>query len=682
MALRDLFDTDKRSKLELRSEIERRDEHIEKLLGAVSELRAQNLQAPTQVTKIELGGSELKDKTQPVITSSFDQQKLIEKFEDRAEDLEVLIDKLGKINKNIKVELENERQLRKNEGEKNRTEYQKLLLAVNALKNKSTLSYREYSNVQQPQTATITTPSRVTPPIAETPKRDSTNYTEAHRVMMQRENRIKEMENQLNALLSRLGVSDITQIISIPKRLVEIEQELTDLRHGSGAQELLSLREQVLSLKALANKRRAERDEKAQLLSNERMRSSSSEAERLRQLFDEAQIEIKRLNNGTSDQVWTLKRRVESAEKEVDDKDFLIRNFNLRVENLQRSNKTLQAENFKLKYETISIEAHRKRCGELEDTAAFEKNQAEHFQLQNEIVSRELQSSTNKISRLQIQIQDLKLKPQQFVTQSISIFTNPIVLRWLVEEGDPDSVEVPNGWLGRTGDGPCTDAIFASTLEELGYKFWRLPDSELRHLVIGRKDWSKDQLLAQIDSVDGEPLRIYSQEMFLAKLMTGRDPFDSNEEELLLAFAKGHPALEFLLTLPNPWPTVCERDNRPINLVNYDDYGVTETPLHLLGYHVGATSHLTEMQRWALLTECFKTHNLEFTIESTGDYRLKWGRSSSAQRLYRMAVHIKWLAEGQGKDPRKPQARLDWVDDLEWLRKTFHGPIRSRFKWP
>ena len=115
MAFRDLFDTDKRAKLELRSEIERRDEHIEKLLRAVSELRAQNLQAPTQVTKIELNGSELKDKTQPVITSTFDQQKLIEKFEDRTEDLEVLIDKLGKINKNIKVELENERQLRKNE---------------------------------------------------------------------------------------------------------------------------------------------------------------------------------------------------------------------------------------------------------------------------------------------------------------------------------------------------------------------------------------------------------------------------------------------------------------------------------------------------------------------------------------------------------------------------------------
>ena len=255
-------------------------------------------------------------------------------------------------------------------------------------------------------------------------------------------------------------------------------------------------------------------------------------------------------------------------------------------------------------------------------------------------------------------------------------------MRWLVEKEDPDSVEVPNGWLGRTGDGPWTDAIFTSTLEELGYKFWTLPDTELRHLVVGRKNWSKDELLAQIDSVDGEPLRIYSQEMFLAKLMTGRDPFDSNDEELLLAFAKGHPALEFLLKLQNPWPTVCERDNRPINLVNYDDYGVTETPLHLLGYHVGATSHLTEMQRWALLTECFKTHNLEFTIESTEDYRLKWGRSSSAQRLYRMAVHIKWLAEGQGKDPRKPQARLDWVDDLEWLRKTFHGPIRSRFKWP
>ncbi len=682
MALRDLFDTDKRSKFELRSEIDRRNEHIEKLLRTVSELRVKNLQGTPQQTKNEHRDVELNAETQSLETKTLEQQNLIEIYESKIKELEGLVDKLGKTSKNIKFELEDERRLRKIETEKSKSEYQKLLLAVNALKQKSSNSYKGTSQINQPQPSTFPTPIQISEPNTSPPNRNNTNYTEAHRVLMQRENRIEEMEQQLTALLFRFGVTDKKQIINIPQRLAEIEQELTDLRQGTEAQELLSLREQVRTFKVLANKRQAERDEQTQLLSSERMKSSSSEAERLRKLFDEAQIEIKRLNNGTSDQVWSLKNRAETAEKLIGEREFLIRNLNLRVGNLENSNKILKAENDNLKYQTISIEAHRKRCRELENAADFEKDLAKDYFQQVEKANRELRSSNNKVGRLQLQLEEEKSKPQQFVTQSVSIFTDPIVLQWLTEEGVPDSVEVPNGWLGRTGDSPWTDKIFASTLEELSYKFWKLPDRDLRHLIVGRKNWSKDELLAQIDSADGETLRIYSQEMFLAKLMTGRDPFDSNNEELLLAFAKGHPALEFLLKQSDPWPTICEGNNRPIDPVSNDDYGVAETPLHLLGYHVGATSHLTERQRREILTECFKSRNLEFTIESSDDYQLKWGRGSSAQRLYRMAIHIKWLAEGQGKDPRKPQARLDWVNDLEWLRKTFHQSMKSRFKWP
>ena len=683
MALRDLFDADKRSKLELRSEIERRDEHIEKLSRKVSELSAKVLHASVQKSNITNQNT-----AKPYIELEKDradtetQENLLSKSENRIKELEALLIELGDTHKKAKFDLENEQRNRKIEDEKNRAEYQKLLLAVNVLKKKSPLSYREYSQNQQPQISITSTPTKITQASSDPPKRDSTNYSEAHRVLMQRENRIEEMEKQLNALLTRFGVTDKSQIVSIPNRLEEIEEELTDLRRGSDVQELLVLREQVVTLKAIATKRLAERDEQAQLLTNERLRSSSSEAERLRKLFDQAQIEIKRLSNGTSDQVWELKSRAENAEKLVGERDFLIRNLNLRVENLEKSNKTLKTESDKLKFETVSIETHRKRCKDLENAAEIEKSLAEDYFQQLEKTNRELRSSNNKIGRLQLQIDAKISKPQQVVPQSASIYTNPIVLRWLVEGGDPDSVSVPNGWLGRTGDGPWIDNIFASTLEELSYKFWKLPDHELRHLIVGRKNWSKDEILAQIDSVDGEPLRIYSQEMFLAKLMTGRDPFDANDEDLLLAFAKGHPALEFLLNQPVAWPTICEGNDRPIDPVSNDDYGVAETPLHLLGYHVGATSHLTDGQRREILSECFKSRTLEFTRESSDDYQLKWGRGSSAQRLYRMAVHIKWLAEGQGKDPRKPQARIDWVNDLEWLRKTFHQSMKSRFKWP
>ena len=119
VALRDLFDADKRSKFELRSEINRRDEHIEKLLRAVSELRAKNLQGSTQQTENEHRDSELKVETQPLVTNTFDQQQLIEKSKVKIQELEVLVDELGKTNKNIKDELEDERRRRKIENEKN-----------------------------------------------------------------------------------------------------------------------------------------------------------------------------------------------------------------------------------------------------------------------------------------------------------------------------------------------------------------------------------------------------------------------------------------------------------------------------------------------------------------------------------------------------------------------------------
>jgi hypothetical protein len=412
------------------------------------------------------------------------------------------------------------------------------------------------------------------------------------------------------------------------------------------------------------------------------MRSSSSEAERIRKQLDEAQIEIKRLQAGTSDEVWTLKRRAESAEKKIQDREFVFRNLTMRVADLEQTAKSLKAENGQLKSNTISIESHRTACDKLTRAVAFEKDQAAYHQAQWEQAEGKLRIANNRNELLSKKLEREKAKQPAFTARGETSFSNPTVMRWLVKEGDPDTAEVLNGWLGCAGEGPWAEALLTQALQDIGYEFWTLPDVDLRHLIVGRKDWTKEALIEQIDAVDGEPLRVYSQEMFLAKLMTGRDPFDANDADLLLAFAKGHPALEFLLSLPEPWPTVSEGNGGSIDEVDGDDYGVAETPLHLLGYHVGATSQLTVSERRELLTECFKTHTLEFTEESGEDYKRKWGRGGSAQRLYRMAVHIKWLADGQGKDPRKPQARLDWINDLEWLRKTFHGSSKRRFEWP
>lgn len=638
MAFRDLFDPDKRSKDELRSEIMKRDEKIARLIVDIAELQSlderndhsKDLKASGEGIKPQKSDSGFAAEILSLKAAVAGLQISLRKSEDSEKKLRIQLEERDQKNETLARELEDERSRRQSEAIENREDHQGPLHA------------RFEDTVQEA----------------------GLGGREA-------------VERKVSGQVTRLEGSDESRVSSLITQLAAVEKELQELKRSTEAHELFSYRQQLSEARALAKKRADERDELGRSLAKERERSSISLAK-----LDEAHIEIKRLKAGTAEETWDLKRRAESAEKKLQGRDFELRNLNLRVADLEHTTKTFKAENDKLKNNSISLESHRKRCDQLERTAEFEKQQSRYYREQWERSHRDRVTAVNRVDRLTKELGSKKVKTASIALRSEPIFTNAVVMRWLVDEGDPGTAKVPNGWLGRVGEGPWSDALFAGTLEDVGYEFWSVPDSDLRHLIVGRKGWSKEELVSQIDAVDGEPLRIYSQEMFLAKVITGRDPFDSNDQDLLTAFAERHPALEFLLSLPLPWPTVCDGENRSIDPVDRDDYGVTETPLHLLGYHVGATSQLTDSQRRALLSECFKSHNLDFTDESSEIYRLKWGRGGSAQRLYRMAVHIKWLADGQGRDPRKPQARRDWINDLEWLRKTFHQQMKRRFEWP
>jgi hypothetical protein len=264
-----------------------------------------------------------------------------------------------------------------------------------------------------------------------------------------------------------------------------------------------------------------------------------------------------------------------------------------------------------------------------------------------------------------------------------SLLTNAKIFSWLLEDNDPNTHEIKNGWLGSTGSGPWPDTIFKTGLEDPGYQFYPMPDDELEYVIVGKKGWSKADLLAQIEARAGQSLRIYSQEMFFAKLVAGKDPFDAEDVDLLDAFAEDHPALQFLMTLPVPWPTIIGDESGAIIEADSEDFGVSESPLHILGYRVGSTSDLSTSRRRKILTECFESNGLTFSEDSDHIYVAKWGRGGSAQRLYRIAAHIKSLADGPvGKDPRKPQSRLDWISDLKWLKLQYFSNYKVKFSWP
>ena len=295
----------------------------------------------------------------------------------------------------------------------------------------------------------------------------------------------------------------------------------------------------------------------------------------------------------------------------------------------------------------------------------------------------------NRINKLNFEVSGLRHKlttaaatPAEVIVHEMSVFQNEAVLRWMFKETEPRQLAVTSGYLCTTGTGPWPDDDFKRQLEEKNFSCWEMPDPEVEHIIVGRDDWDGDLLLEQIDSRQGESLRVYSQEMWFAMMATGRDPFDEDDLELLKAFGLGHPALEYLMSLEFPWPLLSNGDG---GIFDPPDIGVfvSETPLHKLGYRVGTTSNLTPTERRKILRLCFDAKKLEFSDDSSQSYVIGWGKSESAQRLYRMALHIKSLVDGMvGRDSRRQRSRTDWIADLKWLKSTYYSQFSNRFTWP
>ena len=264
----------------------------------------------------------------------------------------------------------------------------------------------------------------------------------------------------------------------------------------------------------------------------------------------------------------------------------------------------------------------------------------------------------------------------------ISVSDNRII-DWMLEDASPEQAGVDHGYLGLTGEGPWPDQQIREMMEGAGFSLWMLPDADVVHVVVGRHSWDVAVLEQQIEAMEGRDLRIYSQEMWFAKLSTGRDPFDSGDHDLLMAFAKGHPALEYLIDRDDPWPEVSSGE-----LVMGDgvftegiEFGVN-SPLRNFGYQVGVSSGLSVAQRKALLIKFLEAKDLTFDGEASAEYRSHWGRPRSVQRLFRVASHIRWLIGWQGKSPYREQANEDWRGDLLWLKKTYYKPNLHKFRWP
>jgi hypothetical protein len=249
--------------------------------------------------------------------------------------------------------------------------------------------------------------------------------------------------------------------------------------------------------------------------------------------------------------------------------------------------------------------------------------------------------------------------------------THPGIIDWLASEWADGPFSMPNH-VTVLGEGPIDTNQWLSQLEGWECQAWQNGNE---WIIIGREGWNPEDIDAIVAERVDQSIRIVSQEMFLAAMISGHDPFDA-AEDILFAFAEGHPALEYLIESGFEWPffyggTLLVDPPPPPE-------GVEKSPVKLMGYTVGMNG-LSEKRRRKILENAYLG---EIPWVDPPSYMHEWGRARTRRRLWRMAHHLVWLIrKASGKD-NMDEAISDWKSDLDWLYYRFYNDGGMDFNWP
>lgn len=226
------------------------------------------------------------------------------------------------------------------------------------------------------------------------------------------------------------------------------------------------------------------------------------------------------------------------------------------------------------------------------------------------------------------------------------------------------------------GSGPWPEETYDTALEQASFVPQLLDEyaADFEVFIVGTTGVEIDELAQVLESrmEDSLPVRLYSQELWLLYLMTGQDPLMLEPELLRDAFGLKHPVLGAFVNPEWDWPELGVASGGSGGDVFSLERGAS--PLHGFGYRAGVGTLRSERRK--TLEEFLACKSLLSYFDADHhdtDYRNSWGRPSSGGRLRRMVNHVRWLYRFQGASPRKIQARNDWREDLEWMRKTL-GP--------
>ena len=287
--------------------------------------------------------------------------------------------------------------------------------------------------------------------------------------------------------------------------------------------------------------------------------------------------------------------------------------------------------------------------------------------------------ATSARDKAQREKKQLKLKLSDAALESVLVVRDFDLVKYLCRDFSLTESSLPID-VAIHGDRPWPNAEFVELLSDLGFNVWEAgPHDDVELLIVGRGNWDENILEQQIGAREGEPLKIFTQELLVAALTCGRDPFDEIDtatgQNILESFGKGHPAIEYLRGLEFPWPEFNPTEDG-VSSGEWDS--VEETPLLKLGYHAGKTHSLAPSTRHNFLAEAFSG---ELPFAESDEYMAEWGAPGTRKRLRRMAWHLAFLIRNRRRNPSQVYAVKDWENDLKWLRDKYYKSI-MRFSWP
>jgi hypothetical protein len=308
----------------------------------------------------------------------------------------------------------------------------------------------------------------------------------------------------------------------------------------------------------------------------------------------------------------------------------------------------------------------------------FQKKKKELQELRSavEAAEREIDKLSTKLVQEQVK--------EKIANEYTKWLSEPFGLnRWvlvqnLCENNTAAELELKQTKLFAMGINPWGSDDLVAFLSKKKFRIAADPlDAEI--LIIGNDDCDKGNLYEVIAAAleNRIPLKIYSQELFVAWMITGQDPLIEWHSSELLKAVENHGGMNMVLEYDDlEWPNeISFSDNSAVFEIDASEWS-GESLLHKYGYNV-KDGTLSEKQRQSYLEDFYHGQLSKYATASS-DIK-KWGAPSSAQRLYALAQFLTWLIKFQGKS--KPRAADKWMGDLTWLKTTFYNS-RMKFAWP